>query len=298
PRGRLRQLDPRAPAGQGALAHAVPRLRDRSRHHGRDDGAHARLPEGLVPPGAARRGRERAPRARPLPELDARLEGRRGRARGVAAQAARPRPDPLPALRLRLHARRLRPGDVAPADLVLDDVRLVLRLGRLPERRGGDGARLRAAAPLAGLGRRDHEAPDEGPGAHDLRLLGLLDVHLLRAVHRRLVREPPRGDAVHPGAPRLAVPPGHLVLQPLAPRGALRAALARRLDLQLDRAVLGAARAAAEAHAGDPRPGRRDRGDRLLAGAQRADLAVADPAGRRVLARRPPAPPPRRPPRP
>ena len=44
------------------------------------------------------------------------------------------------------------------ADLVLEHLRLVLHLGRLPERRRGHGADLRAAPQRAGLGGRDHAA--------------------------------------------------------------------------------------------------------------------------------------------
>ena len=59
---------------------------------------------------------------------DAELEADRAPPQG-------PRPDHLPALRLRLHLHRLRPGDVALADLVLEPLRRLLRLGRLPLRR-------------------------------------------------------------------------------------------------------------------------------------------------------------------
>src|SRR6185436_20363202 len=91
----------------------------------------------------------------------------------------------------------------------------------------------------------------------------------------------PRGDAVLPGAPRLAVPPGQLEGHRLeAARDAVREALAGGVGRLLGDAILGAAGRAPEAHAADPRQRRGDLAARLLARAQRAGLAVAR-SGRR-----------------
>ena len=155
---------------------------------------------------------ERAPRAKGMfARWSANWRGDDVELSESARKAAGARADHRAHLRVRLHGRRLRPGHVTHTDLVLDDVRLVFRLERLPVGDRDDDSHLRAASQRAGLGGRAHQGPLSRSRQDAVRVLDLLDVPVLLAVHRDLVREPPRRNPVLRTSPRFAISSGHLV---------------------------------------------------------------------------------------
>src|SRR6185437_14351529 len=194
----------RHPRPQAALAQPLLAALARPRHAG---GARRPQPGVFLHLGPARpRRRPRSahrplqPARRPRPAQAQAAVGAGGLRLLLLLQRPRPRPQPLAQPRLvRLHLR-----------LVLFHLRLVRRL------RPGLAAG-RAVAPAPGRTRDHHRRRAARQRRDHLRLLHLLGLSVLGAVHGPLVRQPP-GRHHHPYPPLPAAPLGHALLAHPHPR--------------------------------------------------------------------------------